>query len=84
MLTAHTGQDTHRRTCVLRARCSVRTANMWSISVTLDVLKLRGWLNACDSCARLKPRGEGAAGRLGKACAAGYKKARSACRAART
>ena len=43
---------------MLRARCSVRTANMWSISVTLDVLKLRGWLNACDSCARLKPRGE--------------------------
>ena len=43
---------------MLRARCSVRTANMWFISVTLDVLKLRGWLNACDSCARLKPRGQ--------------------------
>ena len=64
--------------------CGEETANIPFMLVTLDVLKLRGWLNACDSCARLKPRGEGAAGRLGKACAAGYKKARSACRAART
>ena len=57
--------------------------------MTLDVLKLRGWLNACDSCEVEATCGKPVGEKVqladgGRTCAAGYKTAISACRAERT
>ena len=47
-----------------------RTWNMWFISVTLDVSKLSGWLNANAPC-RVERGACGAGMRCGKRCGPG-------------